>query len=352
MYLISHHAGYGRNFCINTDDGTVSIHTKDEDLHVKVRAGIVVEQTRRSEDGCTTLRYGQGCKTTKADKKVREEYFQPGTLQAIRKGGLWKRETGIPLCGSEGTVECFSTSSGAYGKEVFKYSNGTLGYIASRWRKKLKVRRPNGKPWMVIDGQVSLSRYPIAEKLDPFDSDLSLWSLMRGQNWNITVYESNGTRIVTQGSVKNHQKQGKWLEKGKVSYYILGVKVSRELYEDNPDKWDSYEVLKIPNAQVRCSLLNRMGYDKLLDKVKHRVVDEGDSGQQLLQVDADVSENSSSGSERIMKLLKVICPSTGQVYVLRVPPDLERCEQARQWTFGLRQESIRQGAQLELVNET
>lgn len=32
-------------------------------------------------------------------------------------------------------------------------------------------------------------------------------------------------------------------------------------------------------------------------------------------------------------LLKVICPSTGKEHVLRVPPDMKSCEEARRWTL-------------------
>jgi hypothetical protein len=34
-------------------------------------------------------------------------------------------------------------------------------------------------------------------------------------------------------------------------------------------------------------------------------------------------------------LLKVKCPSTGAYYVLRVPPTMERCQQALAWTFDM-----------------
>jgi len=283
---------------------------------------------------------------------INEAYFEPGTLQAIKRGGLWKRVRGIPFCGSQGTVECYSTSSGAYGKEIFTYNNGNLGYIAAIWRKKLQVRRPDGKLWIVVKGgKVSLNRRPLANKIDSGANDLGFRHIMRGRNWEITIYDESG-KIVTQGKVENSQKQGKWLEDGKVSYYLSGVKVSRQLYEENPSKWDGYEVLRIPNAQLRCSLLNKMGYDKLLSKVKHKVIDTSDDGGQLLQIDTGLDGHSTRGLDRIMRLLKVICPSTKQVYVLRVPPNIETYQQARQWTFGLREASIKQGVFLELVKET
>lgn len=352
MYLVSRYAGWGRNFWQNVDNGTVNVYARGEHLHVRVENGLVVEYTTRRNDEYTSLRYGQGLTTRKQSKTVKEEYFEPGTLQAIRRGSLWKRETGIKLCGTEGRVECYSTSSGAYGKEVFTYGNGNQGYVAARWRKKLVVKRPNGKPWMIIEGQVSVNRHSIAEQFKSDASALGLWRFMRGQNWSVTVYDADGATAITQGHVENRQKQGKWLEQGKVSYYISGVKVSRELHEEDPDKWNAREVLGIPNSQLRCSLLNRMGYDKLLEKVKCKIIEEyGDEGQ-LLEINTGVAEGSARGLDKIMRLVKVVCPSTRQVYVLRVPPTVESFEQGRQWTFGLQETSIREGVHLNLVKET
>jgi len=350
MFVASRHAGWGRNFWINVDDGTVDAHTKGGQWHIRVQNGIVVEKTTREKNEYTTLKYGQQCKTRKGNN-IEEEYFQPGTLHAIKKGGLWKRQTGIPLCGSKGTVECFSTSGGAYGKEIFKYDNGAFAYLATRWRKKLQVRRSNGKLWMVIQGKVSLNRTSLAERLDPKAIDLGLCYAMRGSDWGLTVYDASGVKVVTQGCVKNRQKQGKWLDRGKETYYISGVQVSRQIYEGDPSKWDGYDVLRIPNAQLRCSLLNRMGYDKLLEKVKCKVIESCDDGGQLLEVDTQTAENL-HGVDKIMRMVKVVCPSTGQTYVLRVPPAIASYDQARQWTFGLREASIREGASLELVKET
>ena len=353
MILTSRCAGWGRNFWSSICDGTVRIRSGDESLYVRVHCGYVVEQTRRKRDECTTLRYGEGLKTRKRDKTTKEEYYEPGTLQAIRKGSLWKRETGVKLCGSKGTLECYSTSSGAYGKEIFTYNNGVLGYIATRWRKKLEVRHPNGKLWMVVKGsRVRLGHFSILGSFPLDGDDYASRHIMRDGNWELTVYDAKGSEVVTQGRVQNQQKQGKWLEKGKTTYYMSGVKVSRKLYEENPETWDANEVLRIPNAQLRCSLLNRMGYDKLLEKVKHRIIDESGDGGQLIEIDTDVAERPGRWLDKIMRLIKVVCPSTSQVYVLRVPPDIGIYEQARQWTFGLREGSLREGAHLALVRET
>jgi len=352
MYLVSRYAGWGRGLWTCIDDGTITINDKKKTMHIKVVGGLVVEQTSRINDECTTLKYGHQRKTKKGDKTIKEEYFQPGTLRAIRRGGLWKRETGVPLCGSEGTLECYSTSGGAYAKEVFKYANGNIAYLATRWRKQLEIRRPTGKPWIILKGQVALHWEPLAKRLGDDKEDLYLEHLMRGRDWEVMVYDPSGSKVITHGRVQNRQRQDKWLENGKETYYLSGVKVSRNLYEGDPNTWQPREVLSVPNAQLRCSLLNKMGYDRLLEKMKHRVIDRADDGGQLLEIDTAVSDYSPSGLDKTMRLLKVVCPSTQQVYVLRVPPRMESYDQARQWTFGLREASIREGSSLELVKET
>jgi len=352
MFLISRYAGWGRSFWISEDNGTINIRTENRHLQVKLRGGIIVEQKElnRKTNECTTLTYGKGFKVRKKDKIVKEEFFEPGTLRAIRRSSLWKRQPGVPLCASTGTVECYSTSSGAYGKEAFTYENGIPGYTAAVWKKTFQVHRPDGKRWLTVNGRVRLDTIPLAQKLESNITDLGVWSFMYGRNWSMTVYDNDGTSIITQGEVKERQKQGKWLERGRVSYYLSGVKVSRRLCEGDPEKWDGREILRIPNAQLRCSLLNRMGYDRLLQKVKGRVLDRSEDGGQLIAINTRADEDTHQ-VDRIIKMVKVICPSTRQTYVLRVPPNIKRYEQARQWTFGLSEENIREESFLEMVKE-
>jgi hypothetical protein len=47
----------------------------------------------------------------------------------------------------------------------------------------------------------------------------------------------------------------------------------------------------------------------------------------------ELREISKTVDVEMIRLLKVVCPSTGFAHVLRVPPGLETCEQARRATF-------------------
>jgi hypothetical protein len=157
---------------------------------------------------------------------------------------------------------------------------------------------------------------------------------------------------VTQGAYVNRRREGRWLEDGRVSYYLSGVKVSRMVCEEDPDQWDAWEVLRIPNAQLRSSFLNKMGYKRLLEKVAHEVVDTDSDGSQLLSITLTSERYPPAGTDRTMHLLRVICPSTAASYVLRVPPDVQSCQQARHWTLGLDLDSVKDGAYFDLLQET
>ena len=61
---------------------------------------------------------------------------------------------------------------------------------------------------------------------------------------------------------------------------------------------------------------------KLSNKLVHK-----DKDMELREITQEIDV------EPIM-LLKVVCPSTSHEYCLRVPPTMNKCEEARKWTFG------------------
>jgi hypothetical protein len=225
-------------------------------------------------------------------------------------------------------------------------------YLIEQGQKKLEVYRPSGKLWMVLEGRVRPDAYPVAQQLNPKTGGIGLMGLMAGLDLSVKVYGPGGTRVVTQGAYVNRQRQGRWLENGKVSYYLSGVRVSRKLCEEDPDQWDALEVLRIPNAQLRSSFLNKMGYARLLQKVGHTVIDTDVDGSQLLEVALAPGRYPEPGADQALRLLRVVCPSTQASYVLRVPPAVQNCQEARHWTLGLGLNSVRDGARFDLVQET
>lgn len=255
MYLYSRRAGRGRGIWTSVSHGTIDIREENCHKSFKISYGAVEETITRQDNECTILRYGQDMTVKTGSKITYEEFYEPDTLQAVRRGSIWKRQSGVVLCGKKGTLECYSTSSGAFGREVFTYNNGTVGYIASRRRKQFEVYRPNGKLWIVIKGKVAISRSPLINEIEKIITDSQWWYFVRQPKWDLAIYGTDG-QIITHGHFENHQKDGKWIENGRDSYYMSGIPVSRCLHEDDPDSWNPYEILKIPNAQLRGSLLN------------------------------------------------------------------------------------------------
>ncbi len=356
MYVLSRHGGFGRGIWRSIEEGTVTIKDHGDSFTAVVSGGLITQQVHRTGRECTTIRCGQDLIVTQSGKIVQQVFYEPGTIRAIRKSCLWKRQTNLKLCRTLGVLECHSSSNGSYAREVFTYSNGAVAYAATSSSRQLEIRRPSGKRWVVIDveGRIQLTSTSIVERLDLREERLGLWSLMGWQDATVTVYGPSGTRPVTCGHFENHQRQGRWLHRGKVEYYLSGVPVSRSVFEEDPGQWDPQEVLKVPNTQLRSSLLNRMGYEKLLAKLPHELIDsDASDGSQLLSIKAPPEDDEMFLSrDPVLRLLRVICPSTDASYILRVPPTVETCQQARHWTFGLELDKVRSGSHLQLLAET
>lgn len=351
MLVTSQYGSSGRAIWRHLEEGTVTIESGGTSLRAVIRQNEVVEQCWQEGDEVTRLRYGRDCTVTRAGKVVKQEFYEPGSLQAIRRGGLWKRQTDLQLGGSAGVLECYATAGGLYAREIFTYANGVQAYVAQRGQEKLAVGRPNGRPWIVLAGRIRPGPYPIAQRLSHPGVHTDWLPVVAGLDLQVTMYGPSGTRVVTQGAYVNRRREGRWLENGRVAYYFAGVKVSRTLGKGPPDRWDAWEVLRVPNAQLRSRFLNQLGYQRLLEQVEPEVIDT-DDGSQLLGLTVTRDRYTPVGIDRTMRLLRVICPSTGAVYILRVPPEVQTCRQARHWTLGLNLDQVQEGARFDLVQET
>ena len=97
----------------------------------------------------------------------------------------------------------------------------------------------------------------------------------------------------------------------------------------NPDSITGQEILNTDNVELRRVLIERLGYEKFLQQVGGIIRDrDQDAGgeRQLIAVPFEDDEP--------LMVLKVICPSTRQLHLLRVPPDMETCHQATAWVAG------------------
>jgi hypothetical protein len=96
-----------------------------------------------------------------------------------------------------------------------------------------------------------------------------------------------------------------------------------------PQSMTGQDILQLENVELRRVMIERIGYETFLEQVGGLVRDKDtDPGgeRQLVQVPFEDDEP--------LVVLKVTCPSTGRIYVLRVPPYMRTCKQAAAWMAG------------------
>jgi internalin A len=104
-------------------------------------------------------------------------------------------------------------------------------------------------------------------------------------------------------------------------YYYHGVRLPENYGQVHPNQWQSQWLLAEENAELRRVLIQGIGYDRICQELSAKQID---SWQEyaLLQIDnADVEP---------ICLLKMTCPSTGFIHVLRVP-HLTSARKAIRW---------------------
>lgn len=92
----------------------------------------------------------------------------------------------------------------------------------------------------------------------------------------------------------------------------------------HPHQWQSTWLLEEPNAELRRILIQGIGYGRICQELQ---AIELDSWREytLLKIDADADIEP-------IHLLKMTCPSTAAIHVLRIPPNLTTARAAIRWT--------------------
>ena len=222
-----------------------------------------------------------------------------------------KSRTAEKLFGHEGTCHSWY-SHGRLLKQKFVYNNGKVAYSWNTSKNSCYIYDPKGNLLYIalgaIDGTKSWNG------LSVFSKPMESW--FKSQ---IPFQVIGGGKVVYQGRIKDQQKVGEWIENGKRHYYIRGVQIPAKLYHTPPEKLDPLEILKLPNAQTRMALMDKIGPERIAEcgKVIH-----SDKDMRLYDI-----ENYD------VRLLRVRCTTTKAFYFLKVPKDSTKCEQARQWTF-------------------
>lgn len=99
-----------------------------------------------------------------------------------------------------------------------------------------------------------------------------------------------------------------------------------------PYQWKAEWVLSEQNAEVRRVLIQGIGYGRLCQELGARTLDSWRE-YTLLQLDlpTHLRVNWQGVEEESVLLLKMTCPSTQHIHVLRVPPHMRSARAAVKW---------------------
>ncbi|AFY53176.1 hypothetical protein Riv7116_0582 [Rivularia sp. PCC 7116] len=106
-------------------------------------------------------------------------------------------------------------------------------------------------------------------------------------------------------------------------YAYHGMIIPEKYGKHHPNQWKPSWLLQERNAELRKILIQEICYSRILEELQ---AIELDSYQEytLLKINSDIDIEP-------IYLLKMICPSTGNIHVLRVPPQMKTAREAITW---------------------
>ncbi|MBZ8182796.1 DUF6745 domain-containing protein [Oscillatoria salina] len=106
-------------------------------------------------------------------------------------------------------------------------------------------------------------------------------------------------------------------------YAYHGVTLPEKYGKISPNLWQAKWLLEENNAELRRVLIQRIGYEKICQDLQTICLDSWQE-YELLKINDELDIEP-------IQLLKMNCPSTGQIHVLRVPPTLQTAQEAITW---------------------
>ena len=107
-----------------------------------------------------------------------------------------------------------------------------------------------------------------------------------------------------------------------------GVIVPQRIIEQ-PETITAKEILAEENAEIRRVMIERVGMDRFIADAKAKEIHKHDRGI-LFSVDLP------GDPERVLRAVRVTDPSTGRMYFLRIPPQINNVQEAISWTFNMK----------------
>ena len=123
---------------------------------------------------------------------------------------------------------------------------------------------------------------------------------------------------------------------GKEIYYLYGVNFDKKLWTKIVNnKLSAVEILKLENIEQRYIALKYLGAERLLTELNAELIEQSERGNKLYKIDNIITDKS-------LRLLKYVCPSTGREYVSFVPYEQNKADEAMAWKHHLTIEEYNQ----------
>jgi leucine-rich repeat protein SHOC2 len=117
------------------------------------------------------------------------------------------------------------------------------------------------------------------------------------------------------------------------SVYFLGVQLPRRYWVSSFSDWKPEWLLDEENVEIKRMLIQEVGYEKICQELNAKTIDNWREYTLLKIADIDRAYDEDTEKEILepMVLLKMTCPSTGHIHILRVPPEMTSAEAAITW---------------------
>jgi hypothetical protein len=136
-----------------------------------------------------------------------------------------------------------------------------------------------------------------------------------GQLHSLGWLDLTGNPIQDLSALANHPSQY-------LSVSFFGINLPRR-YWTHLSQWKAEWLLTEDNAEIRRLLIQQIGYDRIFQELGASAIDRYRE-YTLLKIDANIDVEP-------IHLLKMTCPSTAHIHVLRVPPKLTSARDAIRW---------------------
>lgn len=191
-----------------------------------------------------------------------------------------------------------------------------------------------GNMWAYLDCYLTAARDILGLRLEPHAA-YAYWeqaAIHGGFRWmspKFCLVSDFPELLLANANNQPHAEFGpshRWSD-GFTTWHLNGVRVEPWMAEQDPDKMDARRIIQVPNLDQRRELIRRMGMERIISRLKPKILDteEREIGGEyrLLAVDMNHGEP--------WRFLQMINQSTGATHIEAVPRECETVQHALNW---------------------